>query len=76
MIYDLLSAFPNLIANVSCFASSSAKSAGVFQTKAFSLEQCGCNFILGNTVKFINIQANHGSNNEIDHDYDDFFETS
>ena len=50
-IWDLLSAFPNFIANVSCFASSSAKSAGVFQTNALSLEQCGCNFILGNTAK-------------------------
>lgn len=41
--------FPNFIANVSGFGSSSAKSAGVFQTKALSLEQCGCNTMLGST---------------------------
>ena len=46
---NLLVGFPNFIASVSGFGSSSAKSAGVFQTKALSLEQCGCNTMLGST---------------------------
>ena len=56
-LLNILSAFPNFIANVSCFASSSAKSAGVFHTNALSLEQCGCRFILGNTVIVIKIKS-------------------
>lgn len=45
VINNSRSAFPNLMARVSAFGSSSAKSAGVFHTQALLLPQFGFNVI-------------------------------